>query len=1261
MGKYLFLVLCAPALAGAQSSGGGTVQGTVKDSTGAVLPSAKLAILHVDTGRATNTLTNNDGYYSTPPLAIGKYKIRVEAAGMKAWEGQIILEAGRTEELNPVLSAGQVNETVQVSASAPLVTTTDPTEASTLDSQRIKELPINGRDLNTLLGAVAPGVEVVNDVNGGIRTGGLMAYSTNYVQDGASSNNREFGGSMNLQGLESIGEVRIETSTSSAKYNSPTSVIVSTKGGTNQIRVALYETARNNAFGVARARQDVFYDGRPYKTPKLIRNEFGGSIGGPVFLPTFGIGGKRFYNGHNRTFFFVSREGTELREGFTKDFTVPTVAMRNGDFSGLQDSQGRKITLYDPATTRTITADNGRIVTTRTPFPNNQIPLTRLSPLAKRIWGITPLPTDITNPLVTSNLKAVTPTNALPNLTDNPTTIRLDHRFGEKDNGFLKVNGGQRTAWFQGTGGTTGAPTANLESNITYLPMQAVAGALSWTHVFSPNFYVETLANRTWQSTKTVTGLVQKDWSADLGLPNPLGEIGWPNITSVGFMNYTEGDNRRSLHSVVSHAEQNYSAIKGTHQIQFGWVFHSERNSLLPDQGAISGSVAFNSLATAVESSTNGSTANPAALAQTGYDAANFFLGYAGSYSVGLKRGLLRISQNTYGLYLQDNYKVNSRLTLNPGLRWDINPAFKERNNQLNAFDVASHSILLPEPLDYYYQLGVTSPQVTAVFEKVGVKFSSAADLNRGKQIFSSNYFDIGPRLGFAYRMFDGPKQLVIRGGYGLYISALPMRTLLAQFSSMPPFRANYSYNPNSAAQSPDLIGNYLLRSNPAVVAGVNSSNLIDLNNPAALSRGTAVVGLSPNQPDARIHEWNLTLEKQLSSNMVARIRYNGKHGVNTDQLAEINPSQTDYVWYTETGQNLPTGEYSNIGRRPYDQTAYTSVRILQKTGYINASIFSVELERRFSHGLGFQAFHTVTNLFRLAGNSFRDGVATTADQYLPGAVPTDFNQLNRFLNYGRDVTGATPIPQQRSRWNWNYDLPFGKGRQFAGNAPRWLDTAIGGWKLSGSGTLLNTWFSLPTNDWGELGKFEVYDKKYKILDCRGTPAAATSARDERCIEGYLWFNGYISSRFRDSRNAAGLRNGVFGLPANYHPASQPVNPWPVGGQPTDAGAADYDTNYVYIKLKNGSTQRVLKDTGLHPWRQQYRKGPFNWTTDASLLKFFTLTEHARLRVNFDVFNVLNNQGLNAPGSDGIVSLANSYGGSGFRPRQVQVTARLEW
>jgi hypothetical protein len=256
--RSIAIFLLFAAVATAQSvTGGATIQGTVKDSSGSAIANAKLTITHIATGTAIKTETNSDGYVATPPIQIGEYKVHVEASGMKVWESRVTLETGRTADIEPVLTVGQVNETIQVTESIPMITTTDPTDGTTLDSKRIQELPINGRDMNTLLADVTPGIEQVIDVNGGVRTSGMMVYSTNYVQDGAASNNREFGGSMNLAGLESVGEVRVETSTSNAKYSSPASVIVTTRSGTNRVRMSVYETLRNNAFGVARARQDV--------------------------------------------------------------------------------------------------------------------------------------------------------------------------------------------------------------------------------------------------------------------------------------------------------------------------------------------------------------------------------------------------------------------------------------------------------------------------------------------------------------------------------------------------------------------------------------------------------------------------------------------------------------------------------------------------------------------------------------------------------------------------------------------------------------------------------------------------------------------------------------------------------------------------------------------------------------------------------------------------------------------------------------------
>src|SRR5262249_55792031 len=158
-----------------------------------------------------------------------------------------------------------------------------------------------------------------------------------------------------------------------------------------------------------------------------------------------------------------------------------------------------------------------------------------------------------------------------------------------------------------------------------------------------------------------------------------------------------------------------------------------------------------------------------------------------------------------------------------------------------------------------------------------------------------------------------------------------------------------------------------------------------------------------------------------------------------------------------------------------------------------------------------------------------------------------------------------------------------------------------------------------------------------------------------RCFQGYLYFNGYISNKQINSYNTNGIPNGVFGLPASYHPAESPINPWPVDGKTTDPNAANYDTNNVTLKLRDGSSVLGGVDTGVIPGKRQYGWVQLIGTADTSLLKTFNVRERLQLRMAFDVFNVFNVQGLNTPGSDGVVTLQNSYGGFGIRPRQVQV------
>jgi hypothetical protein len=260
---------------------------------------------------------------------------------MKTYQTNIPLQDAQNAVINATLSVGDVTQQVTVSGDTVQLATYDSGTVSTqLDYKRIDQLPENGRNVLNLAQATVPGLE-----SSGTRVNGLMGEGMEYSQDGAPMTNRNFGGEANtaqaiLPDPDSIQEAKFETLNSSAQFATPATVILTTKSGTNQFHGSLFETARNNYFGVARARQNP----PNFTAPHLVRNEFGASVGGPVLIP-------KLYNGKNKTFFFFAYERFSLRQNSNELVKVPTVAMRNGDFSGLVSSAGIQQIIYDPNTT----------------------------------------------------------------------------------------------------------------------------------------------------------------------------------------------------------------------------------------------------------------------------------------------------------------------------------------------------------------------------------------------------------------------------------------------------------------------------------------------------------------------------------------------------------------------------------------------------------------------------------------------------------------------------------------------------------------------------------------------------------------------------------------------------------------------------------------------------------------------------------------------------------------------------------------------
>jgi hypothetical protein len=1197
-------------------TGTGGIQGTVKDASGAMVPGAKVAITHTPTTRQYNTITTEVGFYLFPSVQMGPYQITVEAPGMEPWKGELVLQVGQIAEVNPQLKIASTTTEVTVAGNVtPLITTTSPTLANIVERARIEQLPVNGRLIQNLIYMTTPGFES----SGVPRVFGLR-FAVEILQDSAILMNRQWQTiPARPPGLDTIEEFRAETSNSSAKMNRPGTVILTTKAGTNQVHGSIFETARNSGIGVARRREDFYL-----KPPHLVRNEFGGSLGGPVYLP-------KLYSGRNRTFFFFAYEGFRQREAATRSVTMPTLAMREGDFSGLIDGQGRRSTLYDPLST----GANWQ----RLPFSNNQIPTGRRSPLAANLYSITPAPTHPTvNPLVSANWFGLGFNN-----TDQTTiTTRVDHRLSDHDQLFFRYSHNPAFRWY--TTSLGGGPTTlDGRANAATDRGENDSGVASWTHTFSPTFFSETIFS-VQRDNRNITPIVMEDIATQLGLSNPFRGLGFPRTVDTGFgMDYDSSANLNVDFSRIYNLDQNFTKVHGRHELQFGGRWRYESLDILADQQQTMGTISFASLATSLYDPGSGSAYGAAPF--TGHNAANLYLG-AATYSARYFPSFFRLRTGENAAYFQDNFKITSRLTLNFGVRYEYSSPARDRDKTILSFNPATHAIVTARSLDDLVKLNHAHPAIAKAYAGLGVKYETPEQAGLPEYMIHRNKWDFGPRVGFAYRIGQLNRPTVLRGGYAIYSIPEQLRAITCETRAIVPTTATFANNPNSAQQSPDGLPNYLLRSVPQITAGVNSKDVLNLETVPGITRGTGTVYyLDPNQPTARAHEWNLTVEREILANTSIRFSYAGTHGVRLAQYNSYNDAANAYIWFVTTGEVMPTGEYANVARRNFDREIFGTIWQYQKSGWSNSNSFVAEVQHRYSKGYAFQVFYTMSNALRVGGNGWVDDILPATNMFLPGTVPADEKSRNRLLFYRRDAD----LPKHRVNWNWIADLPFGKGKPLAGNARGFVNHLVGGWQIAGNGALTSRYFGLPTSMWSPIGNIETYGKKYPIQDCRSGV----------CYDGYLFYNGYIPANRVNSVGANGRPNGVMGVPESYKPFQTPLIPTPKdGGSASDPNFPFYESNTVFVPLKNGTLQRTTYDSNFHPMRFQYLLGPMVWSMNASAFKAIQLREQVFLRFNIDFFNVFNMPGTRLPDSTtGIISNQLSQNS----PRVLQLTGRLSW
>jgi carboxypeptidase family protein len=1199
--KYA-MALCGLALMilpMAGQTGLGVVHGTVQDASKAVIPSAKVTLTNTSTGIARESQSNTDGIYYFGSVQLGPYTLSVEAQGFKKWEGTFTVEAGQTAVIDPNMEVGSLQSAVEVTGVAPTITTEGSQVADVKDALRIHDLPLNQRQISQLFD-LTPGV-----VGGSSpRTNGMKVGATEMNFDGMSMVDRFGGGISRMQpGLDTVQEFRIETAGSGAQYSRPATIDVVSRSGTNELHGALFETFRDNADGLrARQRQDG-------NTPsKYIRNEYGGYVAGPVLVPGL-------YNGKNKTFWMFDWEGMKQRQNRFAITGVPLASMWAGDLSNITDFNGNAYTIYDPATTE----PNG----TRQPFQGNVIPTSRISQYAKIFQSVTPTPNigGNLNPWVDQNFE-----NYYSVPTDQHTwTIKIDHNFSEKDSISGRVTVAPN---FNATyGGKYGYPPPGCTNcgGSGEQDIHMYSSTVRWNHMFSPTFLNELQLSGFRSATHYGTLGDSTNWANKLGMPNPFGVTGWPTIYFAGYgdpasnMLYYggwDGDNNHKQNLTAYQIDEGVTWIKGKHTIKAGFKGRQEYNNVEELQQA-EGSHSFYADWTQLYDPSSLSAAP-----YTGTGFAGVLLGLPTYLSNQYNRGFFYFQQKEFGGYINDTWKVSPRLTVDVGLRWDHWNPYHEKYDRLVNLDPNSNAgftVISPHGTVIDSLPNIPSG-VLASWQARGLSWVTANSVSGfPNALVPQTWKDFGPRLAVAYRISD---KWVVRAGYGMYYWPMPLSQILQASRSNPPLNLRFE---NTISDHGGTIPNYDLLNAPAPTDTLPNATVNAYGVQPIPSTSRSFFGFDPhNWADDRMQQWTFTIERELIKNTPLRVSYIGTHGSNLEQLMAWNNPESAYNYEVRTGIQVQPGGSGADLRRPNPNW---NGKFESHVGYSNSHSIQAQVERRFSNGLSFQWSYTYDHALTTTDESgFGDGAGGATvplTSGIAGEPNLSLSQRLKLVYYN-----SNGVPPHQIKWNGIYELPFGRGKHFAGHISRALNEVVGGWQVA----FIGNWRS---GFWMGVGSGE-----YLF----GNPALDPSQRLTMNIFGHnqqLYFRGDFDPTSATNVDPAKLQQLV---PADR---SQRVLR-PLGSS---------FNNLVPVTLANGKT--VLVSYDVLSWNSQnFLLGPRAWDQDLSLFKYFEITERMRIRFTSDFFNAFNHPvDLNPNKNTGLINLSQQSND----PRIIQFSARFEF
>ena len=1141
------------------------------------------------------------------------YTLTIEAQGFKKWEGTFPVEAGQTVVIDTNMEVGSLESAVEVTGVAPTIATEGGQISDVKDALRIHDLPLNQRQISNLFD-LTPGV-----VGGGNpRTNGMKAGSTEMNLDGISYVDRFGGGISRVQpGLDTVQEFRIETAGSGAQYSRPATIELVTRSGSNELHGAGFETFRNNADGLrARARQDG------NTSAKLIRNEYGGWMGGPVLIPNI-------YNGKNKTFWFFDWEGLKQRQQNFAATAVPTAAMWNGDLSNITDSSSDKYTIYDPTST---SGPNG----TRTPFPNNIIPASRITPYAKIFQSVTPTPNIAgnLNPWIDQNFQ----TN-YPLVTDQHTmTIKIDHNFSEKDSisgrftdspYFNALYGGRYG--FPPPGCTNCGGTGETDAKVysTYA---------RWTHMFTPTVLNEFQASAHRSPTHYGTLGDSTNWANKLGLPNPFGVNGWPTVYTDAYnMLYGggwDGDNNHRQNLTAFEIDDNVTWVKGKHTIKAGFKGRQEYNNVEELQQA-EGSHGFYANWTALyDPSAQG------AVPFTGSGLGELLMGLPTALRNQYNRGFFYFQQREVGAYINDTWKVSSRLTVDVGLRWDHWDPYHEKQNRLVNLDPLNYpgmTVISPGNTSIDSLPGVPSG-VLASYKARGLSWVTADSVNGfPKALIPNTFGDFGPRLAAAYRVSN---KWVVRAGYGVYYWPMPLSQILQASRTNPPLNLDFVQHFDNKNVGNTTLFNYGLLNVPSSGDYLPNAT-VNVNGVQGIgSQSQSIFIFDPhNWSDDKMQQWTFSIEHELMRNTSLRLSYIGNHGSNLEQRLAWNSAEAQWNYQTQTGLAAPVNRDLLRPNQNWNGTVESHL------GYSNSNSFQLELQRRFSNGLSFQWFYVYDHVLTTSDESgFGDGGGGALVPENSTLLGNPNNTLSQRLKLV--YANSTLVPPQQIKWNGIYELPFGNGKHFASHASRALNQIVGGWQLAFIGNWQSgSWIGVNANANGLLN---TSGQEYLF----GNPALDPSKRLKLTIFGKtqeLWFAGDFDPTLATNVNLSALEALV---PADRSQRTlRPLGP-------------AFDNKLPFL-LANG-TVRPTTITDLFSWnRRAFMLSPSAWNQDLSVFKYFDIMERVKLRFTADFFNAFNHPIDYLPGdpnrtlntNTGLLDLSKQEND----PRIIQFSLRLEF